>query len=88
MLHPTDPHGRGPASCLRDARDDLSDWLAPKPEELLLVSSERERASEALGACIHQWKVARHDALSTSIRRPWQKVGWVWATSSVWRDDK
>ena len=41
-------------SGLRDTRDDADDWEAPKPEPLLQVSTERERASEALGRPIYR----------------------------------
>ena len=39
---------------LRDVRESETDWLAPKPDALLHVSTERERASEALGRPIYR----------------------------------
>ena len=39
---------------LLDSVDDVTDWSAPKPPELLAVGTERERASEALGRPIYR----------------------------------
>ena len=39
---------------LRDVRESDTDWLASKPDALLHVSTERERASEALGRPIYR----------------------------------
>ena len=41
-------------SGLRDVREDVDDWTAPKPEELLSVSTERERASEELDRPVYR----------------------------------
>jgi len=42
------------AAGLRDAREDAADWDVPKPESLLGVCTERERASEALGRPVYR----------------------------------